>query len=508
MTQPKRPLKVFLCHASQDKPIVRELHDRLLSEGWIDPWLDKEKLHLGEDFDLEIEKAIESTDAVIAFISENAVKKTGYIQKELRLVYDAQMYRPDGELFTIPLRLEECEPPHRFKYWHWGDYFGEEKEKTYQSLLNSLKFIHERVLKSEAAEKTRLEVEELKRQKKEAKEKTEREAKEKRETHKKEEKPAIVKSKAGSQTIYWFGGFVVLVLGIIFISLLNNPPSTSQPTPENIQEQVVYTSTETEIVMPSTTSTFTLTSSPIIVITSTDTLTPTSYPSKIVDSKEVPMAFVPPGEFIMGSENGDTDAKSVHSVYLNSFYIDIYEVTNAFYKKCISDNNACSEPNSGYYQFSDYADHPVVNVTWFQADQYCRWRGGSLPTEAQWEKAARGTDGRTYPWGEEAGCNRANYHTCVGTTAKVGSYENGRSPYDIYDMAGNVWEWVSDWYDDNYYQYSPPSNPTGPITGKSRILRGGSWSYPMNDLPTYNRREAAPNSSRNVIGFRCVKDNP
>ena len=112
-----RKLMVFLCHASQDKPVVQELYQRLLVEGWIDPWLDKEKLLIGEDFDLEIEKAIEDADAVIVFISSNAVKKTGYIQKELRLIYNATMYRPEGELFAIPLRLEDCNPPQRFKLW-------------------------------------------------------------------------------------------------------------------------------------------------------------------------------------------------------------------------------------------------------------------------------------------------------------------------------------------------------------------------------------------------------
>lgn len=283
MPEPKRPLKVFLCHSSQDKPIVKELYNRLLNEGWIDPWLDKERLKLGDDFDLEIEKAIESTDAVIAFISENAVKKTGYIQKELRLVYDAQMYRPDGELFTIPLRLEECEPPHRFKYWHWGDYFGEEKEKTYQSLLNSLKFIHERVLKSEAAEKTRLEAEELKRQKKAAKEKTEREAKERaererkekelrenqvhdvsgkarNETERKDEKFATGKPKTKNKLLYGFGGFVALILCILLLSSLNKLLQNVVTTPENTLTQTNISSTTA--VNPSATSIIKITSTP------------------------------------------------------------------------------------------------------------------------------------------------------------------------------------------------------------------------------------------------------
>lgn len=525
MTTTKRPLKVFLCHSSQDKPIVRELHDRLLSEGWIDPWLDKEKLRLGEDFDLEIEKAIESTDAVIAFISENAVKKTGYIQKELRLVYDAQMYRPDGELFTIPLRLEECEPPHRFKYWHWGDYFGEEKEKTYQSLLNSLKFIHERVLKSEAAEKTRLEAEELKRQKKAAKEKTEREAKEraereriekelrekqireakeKRETHKKEEKPAIVKPKAGGQTVYWFGGFVVIVLGIIFLSSLNNPPSTSQPTPEDTLTQEITPLVQITV-EPSATK------APESTSTLSATQMPTSLPTEITDAKGITMRLVPAGEFTMGSE---ISQEVVRQVDLGDFYMDIYEVTNAAYKLCV-DARECPKPlitnshnRTSYYGNSRYDNYPVIFVDWMQAKNYCEWRGANLPTEAQWEKAARGTDGRTYPWGGNLDCRYANYSGCGSTdTMAVGSFDDGKSPFGIYDMAGNVFEIVDDWYSG---------------AGNYRIVRGGSWdsgngSWNVENVNYVISTDTLKTFSRDIfrtndmggsynIGFRCAKD--
>jgi serine/threonine protein kinase len=150
----KHVINVFLCHASEDKPVVNELYQRLKKLDWINPWLDKEKLLPGQDFDLEIEKTIESADAVIAFISKSAVQKTGYIQKELKLIYDAAMYRPDDVLFAIPLRLEKCDPPHRFKRWHWGDYFGNEKEKTYEALLKSLRNIYEQSLQIDSDNKT------------------------------------------------------------------------------------------------------------------------------------------------------------------------------------------------------------------------------------------------------------------------------------------------------------------------------------------------------------------
>jgi eukaryotic-like serine/threonine-protein kinase len=172
--------------------------------------------------------------------------------------------------------------------------------------------------------------------------------------------------------------------------------------------------------------------------------------TEITDAKGVSMVLVPAGEFIMGSESGDDDEKPVHTVYLDAYYIDKYEVTNAAYKVCV-DAGGCTPPmqtnsysRSSYYDNSEFDDYPVIYVDWNRATDYCEWRDTSLPTETQWEKAARGTDGRTYPWGEGISCKQANYYSCVGDTRKVGSYESGKSPYGIYDLAGNVWEWVAD----------------------------------------------------------------
>jgi formylglycine-generating enzyme required for sulfatase activity len=273
---------------------------------------------------------------------------------------------------------------------------------------------------------------------------------------------------------------------------------------------------------PTSTSTPTHTPTP----TPTRTPTPTPYPTEITDAKGVPMRLVPAGEFTMGSENGDNDERPVHTVYLDAFYMDKYEVTNARYAACVA-AGACTPPHkmssstrSSYYGSPQYADYPVINVDWYQAQAYCEWRGARLPTEAEWEKAARGTDGRVYPWGNAFDGTKLNFcdvncpfdwanrsvNDGYEDTAPVGSYESGRSPYGIYDLAGNVWEWVADWYDANYYAVSPSRNPLGPSSGSHRALRGGSWYHNNEDLVrASNRHWDAPDDWDDGIGFRCSR---
>ena len=239
------------------------------------------------------------------------------------------------------------------------------------------------------------------------------------------------------------------------------------------------------------------------------------------------MVLVPAGEFTMGSDRGEADERPEHVVHLDAFYCDKYEVTNAQYLAFMNataaiagaeDHKLMELDDSGVQirsagesfelKSAAVARRPVVEVSWHGAMAYCEWMGGRLPTEAEWEKAARGMDGRRYPWGTRIDRPKANYKGLFSTAVEVGSYPQGSSPYGICDMAGNVWEWVADWYSNAYYAESPQRNPTGPESGTFRIIRGGAWGTDGAYLRTSYRMGLSPESTDDSIGFRCARDAP
>lgn len=232
----------------------------------------------------------------------------------------------------------------------------------------------------------------------------------------------------------------------------------------------------------------------------------TPLPPDYIDPLGVPMRAVPEADFIMGSDSGHVDDQPAHTVYLDAFYIDKYEVTNAFYKACV-DGGGCVAPDQSPFDDDNYGhpnsgDYPMRLANWYIAKAYCEWRGACLPTEAEWEKAARGTDGRTYPWGQVKDCSRGNFENCQDGPTKVGAYESGKSPYGVYDMAGNVQEWVADWYSADYY--SPSSNPQGPASGVERVLKSSHWV--MREHGSAGRSWFEPDFvGKGTFGFRCAR---
>jgi len=318
--------------------------------------------------------------------------------------------------------------------------------------------------------------------------------------------------------------FVAILWIVLALAWLTGCSSGSQPetNPEVISLPTIF---PTETLTPS------ITHAPTITLTLTTGL---GLTSRSVLDGAVMVIYVPAGEFVMGSDPG-TDpyfwgAESPsHAVYVDAFWLYQTEVTNAMYQMCV-EQKACPRPDANrssthknYYGNPDYDNYPVILVSWVHAVSYCKWAGGRLPTEAEWEKAARGEDGRLFPWGNSPlRGDLANFcdHDCPGNeresglddgyrdTAPVGSYPAGVSPYGALDMAGNVWEWVFDYFVPEYYKVSPLENPLGPAFGTRRVIRGGSWYNPASGIRTVARASLTPDNALGTVVFRCAMDVP
>jgi serine/threonine-protein kinase len=226
------------------------------------------------------------------------------------------------------------------------------------------------------------------------------------------------------------------------------------------------------------------------------------------------MVLVPAGEFTMGNDaSKDVWSRPAHTVYLDTFYIDKFEVTNQMYAEC--DSPECRRPKqpgsltrSVYYSSPFYTNYPVLYVDWWMARVYCAWRDARLPTEAEWEKAARGTDERVYPWGsQERDCFYSNLAGCEEDTSAVNKFEQGQSPYGIYDLSGNVWEWTSSLF--MPYPYDPDDGREDLTTSDNRVLRGGSFhmfGVQTGAARSDTRFDVDPNYYGAYVGFRCARD--
>jgi formylglycine-generating enzyme required for sulfatase activity len=317
---------------------------------------------------------------------------------------------------------------------------------------------------------------------------------------------------------------LLIALTLLLVSCQSAPTATNpfDQTPTGPAPTETATSTSSPSPVPAT-ATLTL---------PTETPSPTPIPERVSPKDGMPQEQIPAGTLHMGAfdVNAKVDEKPGHKVMMDSLWMDKLEVTNGMYALCIH-AGACSKEHSifsqrrpDYFINPEYKDYPVVDVSWEEAMTYCTWTGRRLPSEAEWERAARGDDLRTYPWGYEPPSETyANFDNIVHDTSRVGSYSAGASPYGILDMAGNVWEWVDDLYDGDYYLTASTINPIGPaqIPGKyNRVIRGGSYQDTFLDIRVSNRGSLpGPNllastsdptrygKSSVKIGFRCAAGN-
>lgn len=391
MELPRR-LRVFLCHAHADKPAVRQLYRRLCDDGF-QPWLDEEDLSPGDEWQREIPKAVRAADIVLVCLTRQSINKAGYVQKEIKFALDIADEKPEGTVFVIPARLEECDVPERLSRWQWVNLFDETGYARVQKVLAS---------------------------------------------------------RAGQIQV---------------------PAPAAPAGPEALLQP---------------------------------------RPSKVNPDDGQPYVWIPPGEFRMGCSPGGSegydDEKPAHTVRITrGFWLGQTPVTVGTYKRFAQSTGVPMPGESGPNPEWSDSEQPMVAVTWQEATAYCEsWAKGRLPTEAEWECAAR------------AGTAEPRYGQLDDIAWYAGNSGNGihpvrqkqPNPWGLYDMLGNLWEWVEDWYGEDYYRTlpSPAVDPKGPPKGTQRVLRGGSWvDYPW-DVRASGRLGVEPEVRYNYIGFRCARE--
>ena len=483
--------KIFLSYSRKDKEFAKKVADDLVGAGH-DVWWDISAIEGGDRWAKEIEEGLNQSEILAIIVSKNSIASE-WVEKEF-------LFASRRGMKIVPLLYEHCELPIWLLNLQYVDLIGANYELNFQQVLEAFEKYGRRSGDAKAIS------------------------------------PKTKKWLAKASP-YWFL-LIIIALLVLLVGILLKPFPTVIVSPTN-----TVTRMPTKISTPTKTMTMTLapptetgTSSPMPTDadekteTPTQTATRTPMPSEtptpeglapvITDTSGAEMMLVKESPFLMGYDAGNDDEKPAHIVSLDAYYIDKHEVTNADYKACV-DALACELPKTTTFYVSVlHRNHPVVYVSWEKAIDFCEWRDARLPTEAEWEKAARGTESISYPWGNSFSKSALNYcdldceyswadksfRDHYTTTAPVGTYPRGESPYGTLDMAGNVAEWVADWYDNDYYKESPQANPFGAETGIYRVLRGGSWYNKKTDVRTFQRSYLRPNVAYNYIGFRCATD--
>jgi len=455
-----RPLRVFLCHAKEDKPAIRNLYAFLKKQPWIEPWLDEVNLLPGMDWEIEIFKALRDADAILVCLSKESVAKEGYVQKEFKRALGFAEEKPEGAIYIIPLRLDDCKPPLKFQQWQWADYFQPDaQKKLLQSLYlraGSLKILPPPAKPASkpptAASSVNLPTPVP-------------------------VAPASAKTTPGGHPIYVFGGleFVKIPAGDFYMG------SNDDFSLDKISN---------------------------------------SSSSVSVDDDIIPDWMRKAGWG--GEESLGNSSKPQHLVYQLNFdyYITRFPVTNYQYSLMTR------ETGGSIIMAKGKAQHPVVQVSWYDAQIFTIWLNKKhqadlpkgyhfcLPSEAEWEKAARGTDGNEYPWGDKFDENKCNTSEGgKGDTTPVGTYSpQGDSPFGCADMAGNVWEWTRSLWGDNHlqplfkYPYRFDDNREDENAGDSiyRVLRGGTYSENRESACCAARNIGVPQARFENLGFRVA----
>ncbi len=452
-----RPLRVFLCHSSNDKPAVRELYQKLRAEPWIDPWLDEEELYPGQDWNLEIEKAVEAADAIIVCLTKNSINKEGYVQRELRIVLDFADYKPEGTIYILPVRLEECEPPRRLRPWQYADYFEGQRERGLQRLLVSLK---------RRADSLEL----------------------------KYEQPAPPKNKK---------------------SIVEMPTLIKEEKPEHNRFEKAYTRAQKLVAEANERVQKNIEGrKPVEALSGVYPEHPTVdwiASNKITLSNGMEFMHVPAGKFLMGSDNHSESEKPQHTIDIPyDYWMSRFPMTNKLYNNyAIAKGIHHPVPN-----WEKKSNHPVTDISWNDVMGYCQWLNNQLkselpsglvlrlPTEAEWEKAARGNDGHEYPWGNTFDKDKCNTKAGgKGGTTPVGLYSpHGDSTYGCADMVGNIAEWTNSLK--KKYPYRVNDGRENEKSSGTRVLRGGSFFAEEGGTCCTFRGDYDINGRHHLFGFR------